>query len=67
VGSSKVDLWSAARNEDNRFIGAGDNLGMILNKSLAWTHLIHTIFLFQKFTCIVKKTFGKLLEYHLQK
>ncbi|KAG0580198.1 hypothetical protein KC19_4G155600 [Ceratodon purpureus] len=27
VGSSKVDLWGAARNDDDRFIGDGDILG----------------------------------------
>lgn len=50
VGSSKVDLWSAARNEDNRFIGAGDALGMIFNKALVWAHLINMQFFFKKCT-----------------
>ena len=56
-----MDLWNATGNEDNRFIGVGDGLGMTFNKALVWTHLINSVFFFKRCTCSVQ-TFGKLME-----
>ena len=39
-----MDLWNATGNEDNRFTGVGDGLGMTFNKALVGMHLINLAF-----------------------